>query len=586
MKKLLAIFLAVIMVVALLPMSAFAKTGSITTWKALQDAITGAGTTETTIQLTCDITALETDSSLTIGEGQKITIDLNGFVLNRGMFDSDGKGIPYYDDGGDCSILVKGELTIKDSNPTKVHKFNVYEGGSGSGRWYLNEASGTEEVAGGVITGSSYDAVHIDDGKLTLEGGNIVGNDGDNGTGVYAKHGTVVMNGGSICGNVSTDGGGVYIEDHSNFIMNNGEICNNNGASGGGLFVFCSTFTINNGKITKNGIYDCTAGRGVYIVDSEPKSSHFEMNGGEISGNFGDNGAGVSLTGPCTSFKMHGGKIVNNGSLEKDAVGGVYVVDGSFLMDGGLISGNKGNYAGGVFAGTCSSFILGGKAQVKGNTIDDESLSNVYLQGTEIELGNGTNGAVAPQDGFTVGVTTKKAPASGTPVVFSSNGSANDTKYFFSDSEDYYVGFDTKLQLVKPEANQYLVIIPSSDNGVVYTDKWVTVKSEKVTLSHFADDGYAFKNWEAVSGIKADAIADNSFTMPADKVKVTAKFEKATEKPEEKPVEKPEEKPEDKKSPKTGESNSVVVWFVLLCASFAGLVGCGKISKSKKALNK
>ena len=166
-----------------------------------------------------------------------------------------------------------------------------------------------------------------------------------------------------------------------------------------------------------------------------------------------------------------------------------------------------------------------------------------------------------------------KAPASGTPVVFSSNGSAKDTKYFFSDSEDYYVGFDTKLQLVKPEANQYLVIIPSSDNGVVYTDKWAAAKSEKVTLSHFADDGYAFKNWEAVSGIKVDAIADNSFTMPADKVKVTAKFEKAADKPE--------EKPEDKKSPDTGDTSNMALWFALLGAAFVGIVSYSVMAKKK-----
>ncbi|MCQ2478363.1 MAG: right-handed parallel beta-helix repeat-containing protein [Clostridia bacterium] len=420
-KKILAILLAAIMVAMLLPMAAFAEAGSITTWKALQDAITKVGTTETTIQLTCDITALETDSSLTIGEGQKITIDLNGFVLNRGMFDSDGNLISYYRDHGDTyQIIVKGELTIKDSNPTKTHQFGVITEGDDKGVWYLNEASGTNKVAGGIFTGCFRGAVSVDGGKFTLESGNIIGNVADEGR-VDVDHGTFVMNGGMIMGNRSVSGDCVCINNNSCFIMNNGEIRSNIAPEGSAVYIYkSSTFTMNNGKISDNKGF--TVG-GVRAANS----SLFEMNGGEISGNLGNNG-GIYLEYGST-FKMHGGKIINNGS-DESTIGGVHITtgDASFIMDGGLISGNTGNYAGGVCSEESKS-ILGGKAQIKGNTVDDGSLGNVLiLDRANIELGTGANGVVAPQDGFSVGVTTMKAPASGTPVVFSSNGSASDTK--------------------------------------------------------------------------------------------------------------------------------------------------------------
>ena len=112
-----------------------------------------------------------------------LTIDLNGYVLT----------IPK-------SICVNSgaHLTIKDSNSTVPHNFEP----NADGLWVLNE-NGTKSVTGGVITGGTgypiqfgsganvYDAyyggaVYIKPGgKLTMEGGNIVGCSAVYGGGVY-----------------------------------------------------------------------------------------------------------------------------------------------------------------------------------------------------------------------------------------------------------------------------------------------------------------------------------------------------------------------------------------------------------------
>ena len=141
-----------------------------------------------------------------------LTIDLNGYVLT----------IPK-------SICVNSgaHLTIKDSGTTAEHKFTP----DANGLWVLDEANGTETVYGGVITGGTgyqYQKVHpngegyIDEvgggvcvksgGKLTMEGGNIVGCSAMSGKGggVYVE-GDFSMTGGSISGCSAKSGGGVHV---------------------------------------------------------------------------------------------------------------------------------------------------------------------------------------------------------------------------------------------------------------------------------------------------------------------------------------------------------------------------------------
>ena len=103
-----------------------------------------------TVKLTADITI---GTTLTVS--RTVTLDLNGNVLKM--------------TGGFSVIKVEsgGDLTIADSTPNKVHKFNPnYTDMWGCGLWKLDKDTGTEIVSGGVITGGGGDLTHSDGGGV------------------------------------------------------------------------------------------------------------------------------------------------------------------------------------------------------------------------------------------------------------------------------------------------------------------------------------------------------------------------------------------------------------------------------------
>ena len=142
--------------------------------------------------------------SQTITVSGTVILDLNGHVLK---YENDQTH------GGPLAVESGGHLTIIDSNSNALHKFKP----NSDGLWVLDE-NGSETVTGGVITGGTgyqYQKVHPNGvgyteeagggvcvkvgGKLTMEGGNIVG-----------------------CSAMSGKGGGVYVE--GNFSMTGGSL--------------------------------------------------------------------------------------------------------------------------------------------------------------------------------------------------------------------------------------------------------------------------------------------------------------------------------------------------------------------------
>ena len=249
-----------------------------------------------TVKLTADITI---GTTLTVS--RTVTLDLNGNVLKM--------------TGGFSVIKVEsgGDLTIADSTPNKVHKFNPnYTDMWGCGLWKLDKDTGTEIVSGGVITGGGGDLTHSDGGgvlvnvggKLTMTGGSVGCSAGGLGGGVHlaydssiGKSSTFTMTGGSIIGCAAKNGGGVSVSPGCTFTMGSGsEIRNCNAQSGGGgvdisalwnsNIIGC--FIMNGGTIrTCTGLY----GGGVY------NSGSFIMSGGTIK-------ASISTT---TQYASSGG---------------------------------------------------------------------------------------------------------------------------------------------------------------------------------------------------------------------------------------------------------------------------------------
>ena len=222
------------------------------------------------IRLTSDI---KLSNELQITNNRKVTLDLNGYVLDLG-----GKHISVSALSGD-PWYHSNQLTIIDSDPTKHHKFT-----DNDGLWKLDE-NGDKTVSGGVITGGSDGSSAIiagSRGTVTMNVGNIVGcSTSGVGGAVSARNGTFIMNGGSIIG-CKTDftGGAVYVLN-GKFIMNSGSITNcvvtSLAGDGGAVYISNdSTFTMTGGSIA-----DCTAvnGSALYL-----KNGTMNAGGGTVGG--------------------------------------------------------------------------------------------------------------------------------------------------------------------------------------------------------------------------------------------------------------------------------------------------------------
>ena len=245
-----------------------------------------------------------------------LTIDLNGYVLR----------IPK-------SICVNsgGNLTITDSNPAVPHNFEP----NADGLWVLDE-NGSETVTGGVITGGTgyqYQKVHpngegyIDEvgggvcvksgGKLTMEGGNIVGCSAMSGKGggVYVE-GDFSMTGGSISGCSAKSGGGVHVgawNKNATFDMSGNAVIRNcrcksdsSDAQGGGVYAL-GRFTMSDNA----AIRDCecitnsgSAWGGGVFVSRHDKTIEFTMSGSAVIEN-----CKVTAASPNSRTTCYGGGV-------------------------------------------------------------------------------------------------------------------------------------------------------------------------------------------------------------------------------------------------------------------------------------
>lgn len=256
-----------------------------------------------------------------------VTIDLNGHLLKT------TSGVSNL-----IHVTQNGELTLIDSNPNAVHKFD-----KSNALWKLADETTAEEniieVKGGALTG----------GSSTGEAGNTCGG------GIYVrKGGTLLMRGGNIVGCTAREGGGIYVEDGGRFEMSAGTItgcvaqtANNDDTRGGGLCNFGTTVLSGAAAIR-----DCRA-----ILSGE--STNKNEGGGICSVRNLTIRDNVTVSG-CTANEESdamsiGGGDANNSPTE--IIGGTF--DGSVTNGGTIIGGaftgpvwNNGIISGGQFTGS------------------------------------------------------------------------------------------------------------------------------------------------------------------------------------------------------------------------------------------
>jgi len=148
-------------------------------------------------------------------------------------------------------------------------------------------------------------------------------------------------------------------------------------------------------KINGNINTDLGSLNGGVNVDS---SGTFIMNGGEISGNRGYYGGVYIKEG---TFTMNGG-IISDNRAANDLLfgngGGVYINGGTFTMNSGVISGNTASDGGGVYVRSNGTFIMNGGV-INNNTASYHNKSSygggVYVSGTFTLTGGVISGNTA-----------------------------------------------------------------------------------------------------------------------------------------------------------------------------------------------
>ena len=360
------------------------RVAEVTTAEELTSALANSSISGITLKKDIDIS-----STLTVN--RTVTLDLNGNVLKM--------------TGGFSVIKVEsgGDLTIADSTPNKVHKFNPnYTDMWGCGLWKLDKDTGTEIVSGGVITGGGGDFAHSDGGgvlvnaggTLTMTGGSIVGCSAvDLGGGVHlaydsaiGKSSTFTLTGGSIIGCAAKSGGGVSISPGCTFTMGSGsEIRNCNALSGGGGVDISALWNSN-------------------II------GRFIMNGGTIRTCTGLYGGGVYNSG---SFIMSDGTIKASISTTTQyaSSGGVWN-DNQFTMTGGTI-GDPDNP-------DDASSVYNTSSQKTTLTIN--SNAKIYTDVTNVGILNADGGEIA-------GTMTNDTNRYGTGTITGSEGAAGSTEF-------------------------------------------------------------------------------------------------------------------------------------------------------------
>ena len=167
-------------------------------WAVLQQQINDAQNGDTIKLCGYNYTAQSGDTALTIPAGKTITIDLNGYTLNRNLSAATENG---------NAITNNGTLTL---------------------------------TGGGKIIGAnntSFGGGIINSGTLTIENVEISGNTARHGGGVANNSGaTLILNGGSIKNNTANYNGG-GIRNYGELSLNGGEIKNNTcGDNGAGIY--------------------------------------------------------------------------------------------------------------------------------------------------------------------------------------------------------------------------------------------------------------------------------------------------------------------------------------------------------------
>ena len=392
-KKVLSIFLALMLCLSLLPTAALAE----------EAGTAGAGDTLAAEQGEGNTVAEQDENSTVMGQDEDSTVT---------------------GQDGDNSVTGQGEGDVLSEQSVSAAAFSSAAGAHSHANntvfaRKLSQSEGTLQIDGETWekdeSGYSYVLPAGDyylETNLTLDVGIMVSGKVTlclNGNSITCTTAHAVISVGSDTTFTLTDCKGTGTITHTG-----------DGQNSSGVTVFDGTFHMEGGSITGNNA-GLSGGGGVWMGGGE-----FNMRGGSITGN-------------TATASLHAG--TGNG-------GGVFVGGGTFNMSGGSITGNTTTGNGGVYVHKNGTFQVSGGVKISGNKNSGGSNSNVYLpNGKTITVTGVLSGAE-------IGVTTATKPSGSTPVEIAKGDGdhtvpPDDAKVFFADDlVKYKTEFvDNKVQL-------------------------------------------------------------------------------------------------------------------------------------------
>lgn len=340
MKKFLAIILALLLLVLMLPMTAAAEGGvyPVSSEAELRTALNGL---------------TETDSQITVTLENDITISGGSLSVNQGTLTILGQG----------HTLCSSNHAILVINGSAVVNLGAADGSDTLILTSTDDTSGVVGVSGTSVL-NMYHGVEIRDSRAGGQAGGVqlIGDKT-----VFNMYGGVIDN----CVNWASVAGGVYIDGGALFNMYDGVIRNCSGCKGG--------------AVTVSGAAPIFGG---YISGS----SGFHMYGGTIK-DCNDKGYGggavCAYTAKPVSFIMDGGTITGCSGDGNGYGGAVFIFtthpDAVIEINKGEITGNTGVYGGGVFVYEGTVKIADGVA-LHNNTATEEG-DDLYNESGSVTLG-------------------------------------------------------------------------------------------------------------------------------------------------------------------------------------------------------
>lgn len=396
---------------------------------------------EYTINLTADITGGNIDINnanavvTVIGNGNTITRPnggsavtvSNGATVNLGDgntaltissgTDGDEPGIVYILSNSVCNM--NKFVTLKD------HKGNNYFGGG------VTVEGGTFHMNGGTIENCGIDggSVCYGGGVAVINGGTFV-MDGGTITGCYAKSDYIDDLDPNRC--FTAIGGGVFVSNGAAFTMNGGTIsnCEATNFGGGAALDICyeesqssglgnpkSKVTINGGSITGNNA-DCGAGifasgyfysyaskfYGYTPAGGVSANPGLYINGGSIEQNIAEDMGGgilIAMLRPAATVQIHNAAITENtadngagiesfGYWTQTDIDGCTITDNTAVTNGGgiLLSNNSS----GGFTSINNTTITGNTSGDRGAGVYYDAASEIRIAGADVIQNNKYNG--------------------------------------------------------------------------------------------------------------------------------------------------------------------------------------------------